>query len=159
MNSKQVIGLLGCVIAFAGCFFPIFHITRAGDITAVLHDGELAEGAFIVVTSILGILAAIKQSQGFLSALAIIGGGILLDIWMRTSEIAAAAGLAISSRIGTPMILIGLILMFVAAFLPQPATQAAGSVPSDPSSAKPDWIQTSIWLGFAVGVISIILMN
>ena len=100
-----------------------------------------------------------KQSQGFLVALAVIGGGITLNMWMRTSEIAAAAGLTISSRIGTPVLLIGLILVFVAAFMPNRAIETVGKSIGEQSYVEPDWIRTAIWLGFAVAINAMILMN
>ena len=157
MNTKQIIGLVGSLVALFGCFFAVLHIEGLGNLTIILKDGEVLDGVLVVALCLIGVVAAISQLQGLLSAIAIMNSAILLNVWRAASEAATERGLDIESRLGTPLIVIGLVLMFVSAFLAKPSVDQVSRGTDTFLGKYQDSINTSIWIVFAVCVAWIIL--
>jgi hypothetical protein len=125
MNSKQITGLIGSIFVIAGCFLPIIHVPFIGGISYILPPGgEIGDGVFVAAFALLGLLAAIRQSDSLLLFATIIAAAIFaysmsnfIDLLSSTRNesdgLAGALMSAVGPDVGAAAITVGLVLMFV----------------------------------------------
>lgn len=132
MNTKQIIGMLGAIITIVGCFLPIATVPIIGGINYMFPPGHsIGDGVFVAGIAVFGLIAALAGSSGGLLIASILGGLVFgntvanfSDILQSSEDEGGLAGAFISTISlgpGAAAIAVGLVLMFVASFLPKPA--------------------------------------
>ena len=130
MNGKQIVGLIGSVIAIIGCFMPIATFPVVGGINYMFPpDGGIGDGVIVAALVTLGLLGAVRGGSILMFLCTTLAGivfgntiynlsGAISDI-QASDELMGAFMTSASIGHGAAAIFLGLVLMLVSSFMPK----------------------------------------